>query len=114
MADSASNLPELLRAAAARVERAELRPISKASPSRVERLRCEDHAELVDVLTQLERYGVTHSDFARHIERDRSRVSNWFLYGYTERCQIPAYVMRAARELLAETIGAAPRTGSHG
>jgi len=109
-----TNLPELLRAAAARVERAELRSVVKAGASRVERLRCEDHAELVDILTQLERYGLTHSDFARHIERDRSRVSNWFLYGYTERCQIPAYVMRAARELLTETIAIVPRTGSHG
>lgn len=109
------NLVALLRAAAARVEREEIRPLAKAGEaSRVERLRCSDHAELVDILTQLERYGVTHSDFARYIDRDRSRVSNWFLYGYTERCQIPGYVLRAARELLTETIATVPRTGSHG
>lgn len=107
-------LAELLRAAAAQVERAELRPIVKAGGSRVERLRSEDHAEFVEVLTKLERYGVTHSDFARYIERDRSRVSNWFLYGYTERCQIPAYVLRAAGQLLTETVCARSASVANG
>jgi hypothetical protein len=108
------SLQERLRALACEVERQSLRPIAKASASRVERLRSEDHAEFVEVMTKLERYGVTHSDFARYIERDRSRVSNWFLYGYTERCQIPAYVLRAAGQLLNETLCAVPRNGSHG
>lgn len=92
------NLVELLRAATLAAERQERPGLAKAGP--LDEYLCEGHAEFRDLLDELKRYGVNHTDFARHIVRNKTTVHDWYRWGFSERKPIPDYAFRAARAML--------------
>lgn len=105
------NLPELLRAAAARVERSELRPIVRADSR--DTWRSKAWARARDIVARLEREGLSRNAVARELSCDPSTVHGWLEYGNTRREQVPAWALVALEELLTETL-CRPRSGTHG
>jgi DNA-binding transcriptional regulator YiaG len=98
------NIPQLLRALAEQAERAELRPIVKAHPDRIDSLRAEVHLDFVRACDKLEQQGLSHSDIARYFGVSRQTVSDWYRFGSHQRKQLQAYTLRGVEKMLVEAL----------